>query len=127
MQCERRRATLGSVSLRQPLRDALAVLLAASADSRAVTLDELGDALGTLAVSTDEIDAMITALEAAGRSVDSARGGHGEASLHVVLRTARELKGELGRNPSSQEISTRAGLPMDRVLHALRLAKVMAR
>ena len=109
------------------MHDALDALLAKSADSRAVTLDELGDALGTLAVSTDEIDAMITALEAEGRSVDSARGGHGEASLRVVLRTARELKGELGRNPSTLEVSERARLPMDRVLHALRLAKVIAR
>ncbi len=103
------------------------MLLAQSEDSASVSLDAIGDALGTLAVSTDEIDGLITALEGAGRTVDSRRGGDGEESLRIVLAAARVLRAELGRSPTTQEVAARTQLPMERVEHALHLANVIAR
>jgi DNA-binding transcriptional ArsR family regulator len=97
------------------------------AGARHVALDALGEAIGALAVSSEEIDAMITSLEARGLDVTAPRGGDGEARLRIVLATARELQAALGRRPSPAEIAERSGLSPDAVRHALALARVMQR
>src|SRR4051794_19715127 len=113
--------------MRPPLQAALDALLARNAAKRHVTLDEIGDALGTMAVTTDEIDAFMTELENAGFSLDSPPGPKGEETLRTVLEVARALRAETGRNPSALEISARAGIPLEHVQHALALARVMSR
>lgn len=113
-------------SLRQELED-LVVALAARAVAGAVTLDALGEALGARAVTPDEIDAMIAALEARGVEVSVAQGGDGERHLALVVTAIRALRVELGRAPRVDELAVRAGLPEQAVRHALALVRVMQR
>ena len=115
------------MGLRPALQVIVRSLLADTAVSGKITLDEIGVALDTLSVTTLEIDEVMVALEAAGRTIEAPEGQHGEKALHVVLKTAREMHAELGRFPSPLEISLRAKMPLDQVQHALALAKVMAR
>ncbi|MBX3191493.1 MAG: hypothetical protein KF819_31145 [Labilithrix sp.] len=102
-------------------------LLAASEASREVSLDAIGDAIGARAITPDEIDAIITALESAGRHVATPAGGDGEKHLHAVLAAIRDLAPSLGRRPSIAEIAARSGLAEGDVRHALSLAKIMQR
>jgi len=106
------------------IRDAL---LEASAETRAISLDAVGEAIGTRAVAPDEIEALLASLEASGRTILGPEGGGGEARLKAVLTAARALGPELGRKPTIAEIATRAGLSEEQVRHALALARVMQR
>lgn len=102
-------------------------LLAASADTREITLDALGAAIGARAITSVEIDAMLSALEAANRKVVGPEGGAGEIWLKAVVSAARALGPELGRKPTVAEIAARSGLSAAEVHHALALLKVMQR
>lgn len=113
--------------MRKELRVILDKLIAASEVSRQVSLDALGQAIGVQSVSYVEIDAMITALEARGRTVEAAGGGRGEEYLRLVVPAVRSLSTELGRRPSPSEISLRTRLSLEQVRHALLLAKIMQR
>jgi len=92
-----------------------------------ITLDAIGEAIGTLLVAQDEIDAMLTLIEARGRKVETPEGRHGEARLKRVLDAARALREELGRAPKPAEIGARAGLTRAEVEHALALVRIMQR
>jgi hypothetical protein len=109
------------------LEAVLAALLEASAETGEVTLDAMGEALGTHAISTDDVDEIMLALEKAGRRVVGPEGGGGEDRLRVVVTTARALVAELGRKPTVQEIAKRSGLSVDDVRQALALAQVIQR
>jgi hypothetical protein len=111
--------------LRPALADVVTKLLAR--EPREVTLDAIGEALGTLAVSTEEIDAILTEIEAAGRTIAGPEGGRGAETLRAVLPAARALAASLGRKPSIDEIAARVGLPAERVRHAIALGRVMGR
>ena len=100
-------------------------LLADSKDE--ISLDELAAAVGDLAVSTDEIDAMMSALEAKGRTVGTRSGKSGVTMLRAVVEAAREIAGERGKRPTHAEIAERSGLTVDEVRQALALARVMQR
>lgn len=102
-------------------------LLRETAKGGAISLDAIGDAIGTRAVSADEIDAMMSMLEEQGRRVVSPEGGRGEAKLKTVLDAARILRAELGRAPRHDEIAARAGMSREDVQHALALARIMQR
>jgi hypothetical protein len=114
-------------SLRPELQAIVDALLASSADTRQVNLDALGEAIGARAITTPEIEAMIDALDAAGRKLVGPEGGAGEDRLKTVIATARTLGPELGRKPTIPEIAARSGLSDDEVRHALFLVKVMQR
>lgn len=116
-----------SPALRRELRAIADLLLAASASSKEVTLDAIGQAIGTRAVTPVEIDALIATLEAAGRTVTGPQGGGGEDGLKAVVAAVRVLRPALGRAPTTGEIATKAGLSEDEVRHALTLLKVMQR
>ncbi len=113
--------------MRHDLQIVLDALLLASSDQREIELDAVGEALGTRAVTSPEIDALLTALEAAGRTIVTPDGGSGEARLRRVLVTARRLRSELGRTATASEIAAHAGLEEEDVRHALALAKVLQR
>ena len=116
----------GSVAPHQVKPELVEVLQALAGRTR-VSLDELADAIGARAVSFDDIDALMRALEAAGTEVAAPMGGDGEARLRVVLPAARALRSELGRAPTVDEIAERTAIPRDRVRVALLLAQVMGR
>lgn len=113
--------------LRPALRIILDRLLAASVDARIVSLDAIGEAIGTSAVTADDIDALVSALEAEGRTVGEPEAALGTQRLAAVLTTARALAKELGRTPTRAEIAGRAEMTEDAVRHALELAKIMQR
>lgn len=105
-------------------------LLASSAASGKVSLDALGAAIGARAITSPEIDAMMTALERAGREVvgrEDVEGGAGEERLKRVVAAARALRPVLGRKPTVAEIAARSGLDEEHVRHALTLLAVMQR
>ncbi len=133
-----------------PLRPALVALVerlhAETPEGAHVSLDALGEAIGTAKVDATEIDAMIAALEAKGRVVGDARAptheeaaagddarprtgalAPGEKHLARVLAAARVLREELGRTPTRAEIAARAGLDEAEVAHALALAATLKR
>ena len=113
--------------LRPDLASVVAELLRTSREGDTITLDAVGDAIGTRAASADEIDVMLTMIEEAGRHVASEESGRGEAKLKSVLDAARALRAELGRPPRHDEIAARAGISRDDVQHALALARIMQR
>jgi len=115
------------VALRSELQAIVEALLAASVDTRELPLDAIGSAIGARAVTAEEIDAMMTALEASGRRVVSPEGGSGEERLKAVIAAARALGPELGRPATVPEIAARSGLTTDEVRHALALARVIQR
>lgn len=112
--------------LRDALRKVLEGLLAESAVEGAVTLDAIGDAIGARAVSLDEIEAIIAAIEHAGRRIVAPEGGGGEGRLGKVLEAARALRAA-GEVPTVAAIVRRTGLTTEQVRHALALAQVMQR
>lgn len=116
-----------SAALRPELAEVVEELLAASQDAREVSLDAIGEALGTRAVSADEIELVFAALEAKGRRLVGPEGGGGEERLKRVVQAARALAAELGRRATVAEIGAHAGLSELEVRHALALAKVMQR
>ena len=71
-------------------------LLAASAESKTISLDAMGDAIDLVPVSTEDVDALMTALEAAGRRIVGPEGARGVGNLRRVLPAARALTAKLG-------------------------------
>ena len=102
-------------------------LLAGSVGSGEISIDVIGDAIGVRAVSVQEVDAIVQALEDAGRTVVGAGELRGEESLRAVLGSIRSLTGALGRKPSQAEIAEHAGLSIEQVRHALFLVRIMQR
>jgi hypothetical protein len=120
--------------MRKKVRAILESLLART--ERTITLDELGDAIGQMPITQDEIDALMRALEEAGREITSEDGAtaergastwsHGEETLKRVLDAARVMKAS-GRTPSPLDLARATGLPIGRVKNALALARVIGR
>jgi hypothetical protein len=114
-------------ALRPALEAVVKRLLASSEDGRAVTLDAIGEALGTEPVSGEEVDAMMSALEASGRAIRGPEGARGAEALRVILPAAKALAARLGRRPTLEEIAAETSLGVDDVRHALALGSVMGR
>jgi hypothetical protein len=102
-------------------------LLADTAPGAPITLDAIGEAIGARRIGQDEIDEILSAIEARGHVVAAPAGGHGEERLKRVVAAARALRAELGRPPSPDQIAERAGLTRAEVEHALTLVKIMQR
>jgi hypothetical protein len=115
------------VTLRPELQAIVDALLAESASSGEVPLDAVGEAIGARAVSAPEIEAIIDALDAAGRKLVGPEGGTREDRLKAVVTAARTLAPTLGRKPTVAEIAAEAGLTEAEVRHALTLLKIMQR
>ena len=113
--------------MRAELQAIVDALLASSRASGELTLDAVGDAIGARAITSEEIDGMFRALEAAGRKIAGPDGGAGEQLLKAVVAAARSLGPALGRKPTVPEIADRAGLSVGEVRHALALLAVMQR
>jgi len=98
-----------------------------SAEAEVIALDDIAEAIGTLAVSSDEIEALFAWLEAQGRVIEQPTGPGAAAALGEVLTVARQLRRELGRSPSPSEIAERGSLSIDVVQRALWFARVLQR
>jgi hypothetical protein len=87
-----------------------------------VDLDAIADAVGTLAVSYEEVDALVEALEASGLRVGELPSDADIALVRQVLAAARGLTTELGHSPSLGALSARVGRHPIVVRSALRQA-----
>ncbi len=105
----------------------LNTLLDASETTLRVELDAIGAALGTMSVSTDDIDALMRELEARGREISTPSGGGAEQHLSRVVAAARKLKATRSRRPTLAEVAAEAELSSAQVLITLALLRVMQR
>ncbi|MEY4513883.1 MAG: hypothetical protein RLZZ450_6005 [Pseudomonadota bacterium] len=115
------------MELRVELQRVVTKLLVESEQAKDIALDHIGDALGTLSVSTDEIDGIFRQLENEGRRVVAPPGGGGEALLKRVTAAARALKQESTVRPTLSTVAEHAELTQDDVLNALFLLRIMQR
>lgn len=121
-------ATLRDVSqLSNELALIVEQLLRDSEATGQVSLDQIGDAIGVRAISYVEVDAVISALENAGRTIEAGEKPRGEEHLQIIVRSIRELSVELGRRPTQPELAERTGLTRAEISHALQLARIMQR
>jgi hypothetical protein len=100
-------------------------LLATHADR--LSLDQIAEAIGTLRITPDEIDALLAWLEERGRPVADPVGKGASALLGEVLSIARVLRVELGRTPQPREIAERGSLSLEAVQRALWFARILQR
>ena len=115
------------MTMRAAVQAVLDRLLAASEAKKELTIDQVGETLGTMRIDPTEIEALLVALEGAGRRVIVPTGATGIASLKVVLPATRVLASELGRRPTVDEIAQKTSLSVADVRRALLLAQVMGR
>jgi hypothetical protein len=115
------------MALRPRLEPIAKALLDASQWSMSITIDAIGDAIGTVAVSTDDVDALLDVLERAGRAIVAPEGQRGVANLQKVLAAVRELAARGGKKPTIPEIAAHTGIGETDVRHALALGRVMGR
>ena len=113
--------------MRAEVARVMASLLVTSEKSKTISLDEIGEALGVMAITAEEIDVLVVTLESRGRRILGPSGGGGESRLKVVIATARDLRAELSRPPKPAEIAARASMTEQEVRHALALAKVISK
>jgi hypothetical protein len=116
---------VSSQPIRPELRQALDALIASG--QRSLTLDQLSEAIGLVAVSSTDVEALMDGLEAAGVQVQSPDPVDLQQELQQVIRAARTLRDELGRAPHADEIAPRAGLDGAAVRRALLFARVLSR
>jgi hypothetical protein len=113
--------------LRPPLQAVVNQLLTGHPAPSSISLDQVGQALDTLSVSTEEIEAIFVALETAGCTVSARAPGGGTERLKQVVDAARSLKAESVTRPTLTQVAERAGLTRDDVLGALFLLRIMQR
>src|SRR5688572_20205385 len=111
--------------MRAALQRVLDGLIASSEARGTVSLDEIGEALGTEVASADDVDAILAALEARGRTVVSPSAGDMKAHLRDVLAAARAIATRTGRKAKPAEIAQETGLAESSVRAALMLGRVM--
>ena len=89
-----------------------------------VTLDAIGDAVGTSPLNYEEIGELLDRLQAAGRHIEQHRRDL-KSDLGRVLTAARDLRATLGRPPRLAELATKTSLDETVVLTALRFAQTL--
>lgn len=92
--------------------------------ARTVTLDEVGEALGTRVVGSAEVELLLTALEGAGATIVEPGGEGLPDLLRRVLVAAREIR-LFGGTPSPTSIAERSGISVRAVRVALLYADVI--
>lgn len=115
------------MALRPALSLVLRELLRGDA-ARPITLDEVAGALGPIAASSDEIEALFAALEAEGHTLADTPGDacSPKEALPKVLAAARTLTAR-GERPTIGALTAETGFPEDTVRAALRFASVLGR
>ena len=110
--------------MRPELERIIADLLAANALD--VSLDEIGERIGTLFVTQSEIDEVLTRLESSGRRVGAVTPAIRE-HLQGVLEAARAIRQLQNGTPKVEDLAKRTGLSVGAVRAALLYASVLSR
>ena len=105
----------------------LAELLKRHKISGIVHLNDIAEVINARAVSYDEVEFLITGLEAEGLHVGEPLGHHDVGVMRAVLDSARRLRAELRRAPTIDEIASDSGLPAHAVRRSLEHGKSAAR
>lgn len=84
-----------------------------------VHLDDMAEVIGTRAVSYDEVDALIAALEAEGLRVGEELSDADLGRMRAVIESARALREKLGRAPTLREVTEASGQAAHVVRRAL--------
>ncbi len=92
--------------------------------SRSITLDELGDAVGTRSITAAQIEALIVALEEAGVTVGGDQQPDLKQLLKTVVQTALVLRRQ-GERPTAATIARASGLSSSAVKIALLYSEVI--
>ncbi|MES1177342.1 MAG: hypothetical protein ABUL62_23670 [Myxococcales bacterium] len=104
----------------------LNLLLQGTIGAEVVSLDRVAEAIGAAAVTMQDIEAILGALEGAGRRVE-AELQDPPAALAQVLKAVRSFSAVSGRRPTLPEIAQHAGLSVGEVRFALLYARVLIR
>jgi|GEM_PF-3126205 len=95
-----------------------------------IPIDAIGEETALVTGRAEDVDAIVTALEKAGRplrsAVSEASEAGGPALLATVLKTARALQVASGRTPTAPEIAQACGLAEGDVRRALGFARTLA-
>lgn len=110
--------------MRPELEAVLLKLLAC--DTREISLDTIGEAIGAMRVTQDEIDQLLGDIEHAGKTIGGATPGVRQ-HLRPVLEHARRLKQENHATPNVSAIAAATGLSEAEVRAALLYAQVLGR
>jgi hypothetical protein len=97
---------------------------------RVISLDDFADRVAPHGLDSDQIDALLGALEAADREVHGGASTDPKdlpATLGEVLAHARRFVEEHGRRPSADELAAYAGLSPSAVKRALAFGRSIAR
>jgi hypothetical protein len=105
--------------VRDVLERVLDDLLARYREAGHVHLDDLAAAIGVNAVSQDEVDELVSRLEAEGLRVGEDLDERDMPWISDVLASARRLAAALGRRPTVDEIAADCGKPARAVRRAL--------
>jgi hypothetical protein len=116
-------ATLGGYPAAQAI---IEVLLQETTPAEVVSLDRVAEAIGAAPVTMQDIEAILDALEVAGRRVE-AQPQDPPGALARVLKAVRSFSAVSGRRPTLQEIAQQSGLSVGDVRFALLYARVLAR
>jgi hypothetical protein len=99
--------------------------------SAEIPLDAIGEETALVTGRAEDVDAVVGALEKAGRriagAVSEASEAGGPALLATVLKTARALQVTSGRTPTAPEIARACGLAEGDVRRALGFARTFTK
>jgi hypothetical protein len=95
-------------------------------ETHEISLDDVGEAIGSELVSQAEIEELLQRLESSGRRVGTVTPAIRE-HLKVVLDVARELGRGRGAAPNVNEVAEKSGLSAGEVRAALLYASVLSR
>ena len=102
-------------------------LLARHPSAGRVDLNDIAEVIGARAVTYEEVDGIITRLEAEGLSVGDSLTEAEVAVMHRVVAAARRLREQLHRRPTIEEIAADSEQPAHAVRRALEHAGRAAR
>ncbi len=88
-----------------------------------VDLDDIAQVIGLRAVSYEEVELIVDALEAEGLTVGEELRLADVDALRRLIGAARGLRDSLGRPPTSAELAAKTGLPAGTVAVMLRRAR----
>ena len=110
------------------MRPAVAAILEGLLKSKdhSLSLDTIGEAIGTEQISQAEIEALFQSIEAAGRQID-AQVPDVRLHLNLVLREARRLREQHQSNPDVKALAGATNLTEREVRTALLYASVLGR
>ena len=104
------------------------LLLQETDGAEVVSLDRVAEAIGAAPVTMQDIEAILDALEAAGRRVESKPElKDPPLALAQVLKAVRSFSAVSGRRPTLPEIAQHSGLSVGEVRFALLYARVLVR